>query len=100
MDMINKINMSYEDLYKLLKYLREIVRFEGKKYCKEFRILVFEFMMIIKFEGFFLIFLCVSLGIYYLYFNYYIWRVRIFVFDLLYKMIEKLKCYFIYNENG
>lgn len=100
MDMINKTNMSYEDLGKLLKHLREIVRSEGKKYCKELGISVPELMTTIKPEGSLSTLPCVSSGIHYSHSNYYIRRVRISVSDPLYKMIEKLKCYPIYNENG
>lgn len=35
MDMLNKTNMSYDELAKLLKHLRNVVREEGKRYCEE-----------------------------------------------------------------
>lgn len=44
MDMVNKINMSYEDLAKLLKHLKEVVRNEGTRYCTELGISVPELM--------------------------------------------------------
>lgn len=100
MDMVNKINMSYEDLGKLLKHLREVVRTEGIRYCSELRISVPELMTTIKPEGSLSTLPCVSSGIHYSHSNYYIRRVRISTSDPLYKMIEKLKCYPIYNENG
>jgi ribonucleoside-diphosphate reductase alpha chain len=100
MDMVNKTNMSYEDLGKLLKHLREVVRKEGKRYCSELGISAPELMTTIKPEGSLSTLPCVSSGIHYSHSNYYIRRVRISVSDPLYKMIEKLKCYPIYNENG
>ncbi len=100
MDMVNKINMRYEDLGKLLKHLREVVRTEGIRYCSELGISVPELMTTIKPEGSLSTLPCVSSGIHYSHSNYYIRRVRISTSDPLYKMIEKLKCYPIYNENG
>ncbi|AWK51892.1 ribonucleoside-triphosphate reductase, adenosylcobalamin-dependent [Clostridium beijerinckii] len=100
MDMINKTNMSYEDLAKLLSHLRKVVRNEGTKYCNELGISVPELMTTIKPEGSLSTLPCVSSGIHYSHSNYYIRRVRISTSDPLYKMIEKLKCYPIYNENG
>lgn len=100
MDMVNKINMSYEDLGKLLNHLKEVVRNEGTKYCNELGISVPELMTTIKPEGSLSTLPCVSSGIHYSHSNYYIRRVRISTSDPLYKMIEKLKCYPIYNENG
>lgn len=100
MDMVNKINMNYEDLGKLLKHLREVVRAEGIRYCSELGISVPELMTTIKPEGSLSTLPCVSSGIHYSHSNYYIRRVRISTSDPLYKMIEKLKCYPIYNENG
>lgn len=100
MDMVNKTNMSYEDLGKLLNHLRKVVRNEGKKYCKELGISVPELMTTIKPEGTLSTLPGVSSGIHYSHSNYYIRRVRISASDPLYKMIEELKCYPIYNENG
>ncbi|MDR3597372.1 ribonucleoside-triphosphate reductase, adenosylcobalamin-dependent [Clostridium sp.] len=100
MDMVNKTNMSYEDLGKLLKHLREIVRTEGERYCTELGISAPELMTTIKPEGSLSTLPCVSSGIHYSHSNYYIRRVRISASDPLYKMIEKLECYPIYNENG
>lgn len=100
MDMVNKTNMSYENLAKLLKHLREIVRTEGTRYCTELGISVPELMTTIKPEGSLSTLPCVSSGIHYSHSNYYIRRVRISTSDPLYKMVEKLKCYPIYNENG
>lgn len=100
MDMINKTNMSYQELSELLKHLRAIVRAEGEHYCKQLGISVPELMTTIKPEGSLSTLPCVSSGIHYSHSNYYIRRVRISVSDPLYKMIEKLKCYPIYNENG
>jgi len=100
MDMVNKINMSYEDLAKLLSHLRTVVRSEGKKYCTDLGISVPELMTTIKPEGSLSTLPGVSSGIHYSHSNYYIRRVRISTSDPLYKMIEKLKCYPIYNENG
>ncbi|PRR83413.1 ribonucleoside-triphosphate reductase, adenosylcobalamin-dependent [Clostridium vincentii] len=100
MDMVNKTNMSYGHLAKLLKHLREVVRNEGTRYCTELGISVPELMTTIKPEGSLSTLPCVSSGIHYSHSNYYIRRVRIATSDPLYKMIEKLKCYPIYNENG
>ncbi len=100
MDMINKTNMSYEDLAKLLSHLRKVVRNEGTTYCNELGISVPELMTTIKPEGSLSTLPCVSSGIHYSHSNYYIRRVRISTSDPLYKMIEKLKCYPTYNENG
>ena len=100
MDMVNKLNMSYEDLAKLLKHLKEVVRNEGTRYCTDLGISVPELMTTIKPEGSLSTLPCVSSGIHYSHSNYYIRRVRISTSDPLFKMIEKLKCYPIYNENG
>jgi ribonucleoside-diphosphate reductase alpha chain len=100
MDMVNKTNMNYEDLGKLLSHLRKVVRDEGNKYCKELGISVPELMTTIKPEGSLSTLPGVSSGIHYSHSNYYIRRVRISASDPLYKMIEELKCYPIYNENG
>ena len=100
MDMLNKTNMSYDDLSKLLKHLREIVRNEGTQYCIELGISVPELMTTIKPEGSLSTLPGVSSGIHYSHSNYYIRRVRISTSDPLYKMIEQLKCYPIHNENG
>ena len=100
MDMVNKINMTYEDLANLLKHLKEVVRNEGMRYCNELGISVPELMTTIKPEGSLSTLPCVSSGIHYSHSNYYIRRVRISTSDPLFKMIEKLKCYPIYNENG
>jgi ribonucleoside-diphosphate reductase alpha chain len=100
MDMVNKTNMSHEDLGKLLNHLKKVVRNEGKKYCNELGISVPELMTTIKPEGTLSTLPGVSSGIHYSHSNYYIRRVRISASDPLYKMIEKLKCYPIYNENG
>ncbi|WP_297430346.1 ribonucleoside-triphosphate reductase, adenosylcobalamin-dependent [Clostridium sp.] len=100
MDMLNKTNMDYNDLGKLLKHLREVVRNEGIRYSNELGISVPELMTTIKPEGSLSTLPCVSSGIHYSHSNYYIRRVRISVSDPLYKMIETLKCYPIFNENG
>jgi ribonucleoside-diphosphate reductase alpha chain len=100
MDMLNKTNMTYEYLGKLLHFLRNIVRTEGEKYCSELGITVPELMTTIKPEGSLSTLPCVSSGIHYSHSNYYIRRVRISASDPLYKMIEMLNCYPIYNENG
>jgi adenosylcobalamin-dependent ribonucleoside-triphosphate reductase len=100
MDMVNKTNMSYEDLSKLLKHLRALVRNEGTRYCIELGISTPELMTTIKPEGSLSTLPGVSSGIHYSHSNYYIRRVRISTSDPLYKMIEKLNCYPIYNENG
>lgn len=100
MDMLNRTNMTYEALGKLLKHLREIVRAEGESYCKELNITPPELMTTIKPEGSLSTLPCVSSGIHYSHSDYYIRRVRISVSDPLYKMIEALNCYPVYNENG
>jgi ribonucleoside-diphosphate reductase alpha chain len=100
MDMLNKTNMSYKDLGELLSHLRKVVRNEGKKYCKELGISVPELMTTIKPEGTLSTLPGVSSGIHYSHSNYYIRRVRISASDPLFKMMEQLKCYPIYNENG
>ncbi|EKQ56780.1 MULTISPECIES: ribonucleoside-triphosphate reductase, adenosylcobalamin-dependent [unclassified Clostridium] len=100
MDMLNKTNMDYNSLGKLLKHLREVVRNEGTRYSNELGISAPELMTTIKPEGSLSTLPCVSSGIHYSHSNYYIRRVRISVSDPLYKMIEKLKCYPIFNENG
>lgn len=100
MDMVNKTGMKYDELEKLLKHLRRVVRNEGKKYCHELKISVPELMTTIKPEGSLSTLPCVSSGIHYSHSHYYIRRVRISVNDPLYKMIEKLGCYPVFNENG
>jgi adenosylcobalamin-dependent ribonucleoside-triphosphate reductase len=100
MDMVNKTNMSYEDLGELLSHLRTVVRNEGTQYCKELGISAPDLMTTIKPEGSLSTLPGVSSGIHYSHSNYYIRRVRISTSDPLYKMIEKLQCYPIYNENG
>lgn len=100
MDMVNKTNMDYKELGRLLRHLKEVVRTEGFEYCTNLGISVPELMTTIKPEGSLSTLPCVSSGIHYSHSNYYIRRVRISVSDPLYKMVEKLKCYPIYNENG
>ena len=100
MDMLNKTNMSYDELAKLLKHLRNVVREEGKRYCEELNIPTPELMTTIKPEGSLSTLPCVSSGIHYSHSEYYVRRVRISTSDPLYKMVEKLQCYPIYNENG
>ena len=100
MDMMNKIGMSYDELARLLRELKDTVHEEGRRYCNELGISVPELMTTIKPEGTISTLPCVSSGIHFSHSHYYIRRVRISVTDPLYKMIEKLKCYPIFNENG
>lgn len=100
MDMVNKTGMNNNELALLLRDLRNTVHEEGKEYCRKLGISVPELMTTIKPEGTISTLPCVSSGIHYSHSNYYIRRVRISVTDPLYKMIEKIKCYPIFNENG
>jgi ribonucleoside-triphosphate reductase (thioredoxin) len=100
MDMVNKASMNYEELAKLLKDLRAVVREEGERYCKELGVSVPELMTTIKPEGTLSNLPSVSSGIHYAHSRYYIRRVRISTTDPLYKMIEEQGCYPIYNEIG
>lgn len=100
MDMVNKTGMSDEDLAALLLRLREEVRREGNRYCKELTIQPPKLMTTIKPEGSLSTLPCVSSGIHFAHSNYYIRRIRISVTDPLYKMIETQGSYPIYNENG
>jgi ribonucleoside-triphosphate reductase (thioredoxin) len=100
MDMINKTNMSYEELAMLLRELREVVHEEGNRYTKELGIKAPELMTTIKPEGSLSTLPSVSSGIHYAHANYYIRRIRIAATDPLYQMIERQGCYPIYNENG
>lgn len=100
MDMVNKTGMSYEELGRLFKQLRETVHEEGKRFCEELTIPVPSLMTTIKPEGTLSTLPCVSSGIHYAHSNYYIRRVRIATSDPLYKMLEKQGCYPIYNEVG
>ena len=100
MDMVNKTKMSYEELGKLFKHLREVVHTEGKRYCEILEISVPKLMTTIKPEGTLSTLPCVSSGIHFAHSNYFIRRVRIATSDPLYKMIEKEGCYPIYNEVG
>lgn len=100
MDMVNRTNMSYDELASLLKHLREVVHEEGRRYCSEIHITAPKLMTTIKPEGSLSTLPCVSSGIHYAHSNYYIRRIRIATTDPLYKMIEQQACYPIYNENG
>lgn len=100
MDMVNKTGMTYEELGVLLKHLKEVVRNEGTRYCKELGIVTPELMTTIKPEGTISTLPCVSSGIHYSHSDYYIRRVRIATSDPLYKMIEKQGSFKIYNEVG
>ncbi len=100
MDMVNKTRMSDKDLAALLLRLREEVRREGNRYCKELTIQPPKLMTTIKPEGSLSTLPCVSSGIHFAHSNYYIRRIRISVTDPLYKMIEAQGSYPIYNENG
>lgn len=100
MDMVNKTGMNNDELASLLRELRDTVHEEGREYCNSLGISVPELMTTIKPEGTISTLPCVSSGIHYSHSNYYIRRVRISVTDPLYKMIEKIKCYPIFNENG
>jgi len=100
MDMVNKTGMSYEELGKLLKEMREVVHAEGERYCKELGIQAPKLMTTIKPEGSLSNLPGVSPGIHYAHSHYYIRRVRISVTDPLYKMIAQQGSYPIYNEIG
>ncbi|MDF2537367.1 MAG: hypothetical protein K0S76_388 [Herbinix sp.] len=100
MDMVNKTNMSYEELAVLLSDLRKVVHEEGVRYSKELGIQPPKLMTTIKPEGSLSTLPCVSSGIHYAHANYYIRRVRISASDPLYKMIAKQGSYPIFNENG
>lgn len=100
MDMMNKTQMNYVQLAELLRKLRSCVKDEAEKYCKELNISVPELMTTIKPEGTLSTLPCVSSGIHFSHSNYYVRRVRVSVSDPLFKMIEELKCYPIYNEVG
>jgi adenosylcobalamin-dependent ribonucleoside-triphosphate reductase len=100
MDMVNKTNMSYEELADLLAELREVVHEEGRRYSEEIGIKAPELMTTIKPEGSLSTLPCVSSGIHYAHSDYYIRRIRIAASDPLYKMIEAQGSYHIYNENG
>jgi adenosylcobalamin-dependent ribonucleoside-triphosphate reductase len=100
MDMVNKTEMSYDELAILLDDLREVVHTEGKRYCEELGIKPPKLMTTIKPEGSLSTLPCVSSGIHYAHSNYYIRRIRISASDPLYKMIEAQGSYPIYNENG
>ena len=89
MDMMNKIGMSYDELARLLRELKDTVHEEGRRYCNELGISVPELMTTIKPEGTISTLPCVSSGIHFSHSHYYIRRVRISVTDPLYKMIEK-----------
>ncbi len=100
MDMVNKANMSYEELADLLATLRDEVHREGQRYSKELGIVAPSLMTTIKPEGTISTLPCVSSGIHFSHSDYYIRRIRISISDPLYKTIEKLGSYRIYNENG
>lgn len=100
MDMVNKTDMSYDELADLLKRLREVVHKEGNSYCAKLGIEPPKLMTTIKPEGSLSTLPCVSSGIHFAHSNYYIRRIRISVTDPLYKMIEAQGSYPIYNENG
>lgn len=100
MDMMNKTNMTYEELAELLSELREVVHEEGHRYSKELGIAAPKLMTTIKPEGSLSTLPCVSSGIHFAHSDYYIRRIRISATDPLFKMIEKQGCYPIYNEIG
>ena len=100
MDMMNKSGISYEELKALLKRLKEAVREEGIRYCEELNIRVPELMTTIKPEGTISTLPCVSSGIHFPHANYYIRRIRIATSDPLYKMIEQLGTFKVFNEVG
>lgn len=100
MDMVNKTGMSYDGLAGLLSRLKNEVHKEGRRYCEELGIQPPNLMTTIKPEGTLSMLPCVSSGIHFAHSNYYIRRIRISATDPLYKMIEALGCYPIYNENG
>jgi adenosylcobalamin-dependent ribonucleoside-triphosphate reductase len=100
MDMVNKTNMSYEELAVLLAELRDVVHEEGHRYSQELGIKPPELMTTIKPEGSLSTLPCVSSGIHYAHSDYYIRRIRISASDPLFKMIEAQGSYQIHNENG
>ncbi|MDI9488292.1 MAG: ribonucleoside-triphosphate reductase, adenosylcobalamin-dependent [Bacillota bacterium] len=100
MDMVNKTGMTYDDLAALLASLKKEVHKEGERYCNELGIQPPKLMTTIKPEGTLSTLPCVSSGIHFAHSNYYIRRIRISVNDPLYKMVEALGCYPIYNEIG
>lgn len=100
MDMMNKTNMSYEELAALLGNLREAVHAEGKRYAKELGIKTPALMTTIKPEGSLSTLPSVSSGIHFAHSDYYVRRIRIAAADPLYKMIAAQGSYQIHNENG
>jgi adenosylcobalamin-dependent ribonucleoside-triphosphate reductase len=100
MDMVNRTNMSYDELAELLGNLREVVHEEGKRYSKELGIKPPKLMTTIKPEGSLSTLPCVSSGIHYAHAHYYIRRIRISTSDPLYKMAVIQGSYPIFNENG
>lgn len=100
MDMVNRTDMNFEDLGKLLSHLRETVHKEGRRYSEELGIQPPKLMTTIKPEGTLSTLPCVSSGIHYAHSNYYIRRIRIATSDPLYKMIAEQGSYPIYNEIG
>ena len=100
MDMVNKTGMTYDYLSALLSRLRGAVHEEGNRYCAQLNIEAPQLMTTLKPEGSLSTLPCVSSGIHFAHSNYYIRRIRISVTDPLYKMIEALGSYPIYNENG
>jgi ribonucleoside-triphosphate reductase (thioredoxin) len=100
MDMLNKTNMTYDELAVLLAELRAVVHTEGERYCAELGIDPPQLMTTIKPEGSLSTLPCVSSGIHYAHSDYYIRRIRISASDPLYRMIEKQGSYPIYDENG
>jgi adenosylcobalamin-dependent ribonucleoside-triphosphate reductase len=100
MDMVNRTNMSYDELAELLGNLREVVHEEGKRYSKELGIKPPKLMTTIKPEGSLSTLPCVSSGIHYAHAHYYIRRIRISTSDPLYKMAAIQGSYPIFNENG
>jgi ribonucleoside-diphosphate reductase alpha chain len=100
MDMVNRTNMSYDELAELLRNLRKVVHEEGNRYSKELGITPPKLMTTIKPEGSLSTLPCVSSGIHYAHAHYYIRRIRISTSDPLYKMAAIQGSYPIFNENG
>jgi len=100
MDMMNRTGMDYGELRKLLETLKKAVHEEGECYCTELGIEKPQLMTTIKPEGTLSNLPGVSSGVHYAHAPYYIRRVRISITDPLYKMVELLGCYPVYNEVG
>ena len=100
MDMFNACNMTYNELTELFKEMKEVVRLESERYCKELEVNAPLWRTTVKPEGSISCLPGVSSGIHFAHSPYFIRRIRINIADPLYKVVKDMGCFNINPEVG